>query len=106
MDRERGSVFLERDGIKNKSTPRAFLGIRGRGWLLEGGGNMHVASVDGLTETERHLSDGELREEEKNGVNIFQILNFSLLHLEVPPRRPHFYGAEERRVIAEMFHRG
>ena len=50
MDRERGSVFLERDGIKNKSTPRAFLGIRGRGWLLEGGGNMHVASVDGLSD--------------------------------------------------------
>ena len=96
---------MERDGIKNKSTPRAFLGIRGRGWLLQGGGNVHVASVDGLTETERHLSDGEFREE-KNGVNIFRILNFSLLHLEVPPRRPHFYGAEERRVIAEMLHRG
>ena len=105
MDRERGSVFLERDGIKNKSTPRAFLGIHRRGWLLVGGGNMHVASVDGLSETERHLSDGELREE-KNGVNIFRILSFSLLHLEVPPRRRHFYGAEERRVIAEMLHRG
>ena len=53
MDREseRGSVFLERDGIKNKSTPRAFLGIHRRGWLLVGGGNMHVAKrVDGLTE--------------------------------------------------------
>ena len=66
---------------------------------------MHVASVDGLSETERHLSDGEFREE-KNGVNIFRILDFSLPHLEVPPRRPHFYGAEERRVIVEMLHRG
>ena len=48
---------MERDGIKNKSTPRAFLGIHRRGWLLVGGGNMHVASVDGLSETRRRTSE-------------------------------------------------
>ena len=56
---------------------------------------MHVASVDGLTETERHLSDGEFREEKTASIFFKSSACFTLkcrrvassAFLSAPPRR-------------------